>query len=324
MPISATAETALARTEGFDGIIDEVRLYNKPLSAAEIADIALVFLPIGDKSTSEGEELSFAVRTKSGSNAEITDNNLPSTPYLASNIFRWTPDYNDAGVYEVEFTAPHGGSVDFETITVTVTDSQQQGPVGYWRFDDNIGDIAYDSSIIGNTGYLRNGLAWDSGRINGALAFSVSNDAVEIQTTAFNPHSGTIAMWVYPQIQTLSRHYLFGHADNGLTDRLQLYLKYGNLCLGLGDSHETKMDIQQLYTDQWYHVAVTWSNASYNVYVNGVLMASGTYSGLSAFTKNADIGNNGMTRDKAFNGKIDEVRVYNRALNALEISQLFN
>ena len=100
--------------------------------------------------------------------------------------------------------------------------------------------------------------------------FSVPNDAVEIQTTKLNPQYGTIAMWVYMDKQTLSRHYLFGHASSTLTNRIQLYLKYGNLCLGLGNSHETRMDIQQLQTQQWYHIALTWNEGTYNVYVNGV------------------------------------------------------
>jgi hypothetical protein len=84
------------------------------------------------------------------------------------------------------------------------------------------------------------------------------------------------------------------------------------------------MNIRQLNNNQWCHIALTWSCGSYNVYVNGVLMASGTYSGLTELAGYADIGNNGITRDKAFDGKIDEVRVYNRTLNALEIAQLVN
>ena len=238
------------------------------------------------------------------------------------NTFTWTPNYNHAGTYEVEFTAPHGTSTDFERITVTVTDTQQADPVGYWRFDETSGDTASDSSTTGNTGYLQNGLTWSSGVHNGAVTFSVPNDAVEIQTTKLSPQYGTIAMWVYMDKQTLSRHYLFGHASSTLTNRIQLYLKYGNLCLGLGNSHETRMDIQQLQLQQWYHIALTWNEGTYNVYVNGVLMATGTYSGLTGLADHADIGNNGVTRDKGLNGSIDDVMVYNRALNALEIMSL--
>jgi parallel beta-helix repeat protein len=309
-------------SEAFYGLIDEVRLYNRALSADEVANHALVFLPIGNKTIGEGELLTFPVKTKFGTIVEISDSNLPYIPSFTSNVFTWTPDYDDAGTYEVEFTAPHGSGEDFERITVTVTDTQQQEPVGNWKFNELSGDIASDSSLTGNTGYLQNGLAWSSGIHNGAITFSVPNDAVEIQTTKLNPQYGTIAMWVYMDKQTLSRHYLFGHASPILTNRIQLYLKYGNLCLGLGNSHETCMNIQQLQTQQWYHIALAWSGGTYNVYVDGVLKATGTYTGLTGLADHADIGNNGVTRDKGLNGSIDDVVIYNRALNADEIAQL--
>jgi hypothetical protein len=311
-----------SRTEGFNGLIDEVRLYNKPLVADEINDLALVFLPVGDKTVAEGEQLCFPVRTKSGVIVELSDQNLPSIPTFASNTFRWTPDYDDAGTYEVEFSAQHGSGEDFEKVTVTVLDTQQEEPIGYWNFDETNGEIASDSSSSGNNGSLKNGLAWVSGKTNGAIEFSVPNDAVEIQTANFNPKSGTIAMWVNVTGQTLSRHYLFGHASQALTNRIQLYLKYGQLCLGLGDSHETRMNIQQFENQIWYHIALTWSPTTYNIYINGSPKASGTYTGLTEITGHADIGNNGINRDKALNGKIDDVRIYNRALNVNEISQL--
>jgi hypothetical protein len=152
--------------------------------------------------------------------------------------------------------------------------------------------------------------------------FSVPNDAVEIQTTKMNPQFGTIAMWVYMDKQTMDMHYLFGLASPTLTNRIQLYLKYGNLCLGLGDSHETSTDIQQLQNKKWYHIALTWSKGTYNVYVNGSLKANGAYSGLTGLSDYADIGNNGITREKAFNGSIDDMLIYNRSLEAAEIAQL--
>jgi hypothetical protein len=314
-----------SRTEGFQGLIDEVRIYNRVLTAAEISNLALMFLPIGDKTVAEGDELSFTIRTRPDVTMTLAESNLPSLPSLVSNTFSWTPGYTDAGTYEVEFAAPHGTSMDFEKVTIKVTDTNlpeiNSPPIGYWKFDETSGDIASDSSAYGDTGYLENGLTWGTGKINGAIVFSVPNDAVEIETTNFNLQQGTIAMWVYVQRQTLSRHYFFGHVT-GTTNRIQLYDKYGYLCLGLGDSHETSVNIQRLQNERWYHIVLTWNKPTYNVYVNGVLKASGTYSGLTAFADHADIGNNGFGRDMGLNGKIDDVQIYNRVLNTDEIIRL--
>jgi Concanavalin A-like lectin/glucanases superfamily/Right handed beta helix region/PKD domain len=317
-----------SRTEGFQGLIDEVRIYNRALTAAEISNLALVFLPIGDKIVAEGNELSFAIRTIPGVTMTLADSNLPGLPSFASNTFRWTPGYTNAGTYEVEFTAPHGTSMeDFEKVTITVTDTNlpnniNSPPIGYWKFDETSGNIASDSSASGDTGYLKNGLTWGTGKINGAVVFSVPNDAVEIRTTNFNLQQGTIGMWVYVQKQTLSRHYFFGHIT-ATTNRIQLYDKYGYLCLGLGDSQETSVNIQRLQNKRWYHIVLTWNKPTYNVYVNGALKASGTYSGLTAFADHADIGNNGLGRNMGLNGKIDDAYIYNRVLNADEIIRLY-
>jgi hypothetical protein len=115
------------------GTMDEVRIYNRALSADEVLSIfnedALVFSPIGDKQVDEGSELTFEVIT-TGPNVviNINDHNLPSEPNLFSNIFSWTPTYDDAGSYEVTFEALHGEFIDFETITITV-DNVKQPPL---------------------------------------------------------------------------------------------------------------------------------------------------------------------------------------------------
>lgn len=319
--IGNTGNTS-SRTEGFNGLIDEVRVYNRPLTSGEIADLALVFLPIGDKTVVEGSNLNFTIRTKPGTIVELSSHNLPGAPLLTSNVFTWTPNYSNAGNYEAEFTAPNGSDTDYERINITVIDAQSLGEIGYWKFDETSGETAGDSSSSNNTGYLKNGLDWDSGVTNGAIVFSVPNDAVEVSTANFSTYSGTISMWVYVERQTMSRHYLFGHADQNLNNRIQLYLKYGSLCVGLSDSHETQTNIYTLENQRWYHVALTWSSTSYRVYVDGAARVVGAFPGLTGFADYADIGNNGIYRNKALNGKIDDVRIYNRALSSSEIAQL--
>jgi heat shock protein HspQ len=323
--IGNTGNTS-SRTEGFQGLIDEVRIYNRALTETEISNLALVFLPIGDKTVAEGNELKFAIRTIPNTTMTLADSNLPGSPSFASNTFKWTPGYTNAGTYEVEFASPHGTSMDFEKVAITVTDTKlpdiNSPPIGYWKFNESSGSIASDSSANGDTGYLKNGAAWGTGKIYGAVVFSAPNDAVEIKTTNFNLQQGTIEMWVYVQKQTLPSHYFFGHVTN-TTNRIQLYDKNGYLCLGLGDSLDTRVNIQRLRNRIWYHIVLTWNKSAYNVYVNGMLKASGTYSGLTAFADHADIGNNGLGRDMGLNGKIDDMRIYNRALNANEIIQLY-
>jgi len=136
-------------------------------------------------------------------------------------------------------------------------------------------------------------------------------------------------MWgkLPPDPQAPATRYFFGHTTIPVwNSRIQLYMDDADtvLDLGLGDSHNRHKDIMSLTAETWYHVALTWDGGNYAVYVNGEEKANGSYIGLDALNTVADIGNDGNTdgRTEAFNGLLDDVRIYDRALSADEISQL--
>jgi len=209
-------------------------------------------------------------------------------------------------------------------------------PVGYWTLDEGSGTIAVDSSRSGGNDGILNGTAmsWASGKIGGALSFDgrASNaDYVEISTTCISLTAGTVAMWgqLGPEPQAPDTRYFFGHTTiPPWSNRIQLYMDSAdtNLDLGLGDSHNRHKDIEVLATETWYHVALTWDGANYVVYVNGEEKATGSYTGLDTLNTVADIGNDGRNdetnRTEAFNGLLDDVRIYDVALPAAEIAKL--
>ncbi len=81
-----------------------------------------------------------------------------------------------------------------------------------------------------------------------------------------------------------------------------------------------------LVTDAWYHVAGTFDNTTKtaNIYVNGILEKSNTLAGNFVLnhdsTQNVYIGRTGQPLDSRFNGTIDEIRIWNRALSPEEIN----
>jgi hypothetical protein len=114
------------RNEGFNGLIDKVRMYNRALSAGEVSylfniDSPFAFAPIGDKTVDEASNLNFTVETANPNiNVNLSDHNLPSQPDFTNNTFNWIPTYDDAGRYAATFTAQNGMLEDTETITITV------------------------------------------------------------------------------------------------------------------------------------------------------------------------------------------------------------
>ncbi len=231
----------------------------------------------------------------------------------------------NTGIHTVALTVTDdGGLTDIDTVTITVSAKPDDtGIVAWWKFDEGSGNIAQDSSGNSNTGTLY-GSTWASG---GRLYFDGADDAVEVPTMNWNAASGTIAILVNAESFSNTKHFLFGHATQPWSNRIQLYCNSsGGLTLGLGDNSSLHTNIQDLSPNQWYHVALIWDSGNYTVYIDGIEKAIGMYTGLNTLNAFADIGNNGniSARSEAFAGLIDDVRIYNRALAANEVAALYD
>jgi unsaturated chondroitin disaccharide hydrolase len=222
--------------------------------------------------------------------------------------------------------------VDANDFAVFASDwqlSADTGLIGCWGFEEGAGSTTADDSNNGNTGRLIGPAAWTTaGRSDNAIVFDGNTAAVELSTAQMDANAGTLSLWVYPLAFTGMPQYLFGHTSaDTWTDRIQLFLNdsTGSLNLGLGDSHWTRADIAPLEKNKWHHVVLTWDHGTYSVFVNGVLRATGSYTALTQFASFADIGNDGNTlyRNESFDGIIDEVRLYNRAVSAPESDRLY-
>jgi hypothetical protein len=205
--------------------------------------------------------------------------------------------------------------------------------IGWWKLDGN----ANDSAGI-NHGILVGDLQWVSeGYDGGALSFDeTTGDAnyVEISTADISLSAGTVTIWakLAPDPQPRTTRYFFGHTTIPVwNNRIQLYMDESDtwLDLGLGDSHFRQEDIINLTTETWYHIALTWDGSNYVVYVNGQDKANGSYTGLDALNTVADIGNNGGNDDdrgrtEAFNGLLDDVTIWDIALTAKDVLDIYN
>jgi hypothetical protein len=189
-----------------------------------------------------------------------------------------------------------------------------------------------DSSGSDNTGVLYNCPTWQpfGGKTNGTLEFNGDNTGVQVSTSGMNHLRGTVSLWAYAinfDGNAPLHHYLFGHTTSQVstswTDKIQLYTyeQSNRLFLGLGDTHNKHADIEFLDTLRWYHIAMTWNGMDYVVYVDGTPKANGSYTGLSALGSIADIGNTGNIayRIESWHGLIDDVRIYDRVLDANDI-----
>jgi len=199
------------------------------------------------------------------------------------------------------------------------------GLVVHWAFDEGSGSTAFDS-VGTNDGTLQNmdpATDWVTGQFGGALDFDGVNDGVRVSADPVLDITGneiTISLW------------LNGHAANPEG----VVIEKGAWHLRVQDSSTSArffLDTSSGATQHnvsfnwapntWYHFVGVYDGAQMRVYINNSeigapLAKTGT---IDSSSTDLLIGNRGLNY---FNGIIDDVRVYERALSVSEIGDLYN
>lgn len=207
--------------------------------------------------------------------------------------------------------------------------SLKSGLVGWWTMDgqDVNNTTIQDKSGIGNNltrggasnffapGKIGQGYKSISGIINSAVKNSPSNDLIIGNT-------GTISVWFRPTSLNLpaAAHYIASYSPGDQT-RGWLFNQFGADWLIYWVGGAAKITVSNIFTvNKWYHLVVTNQNGALTAYVNNVSMGTGTSGGAITTTQQFAVGNGALSPA----GIIDDVRIYNRALSATEVLELFN
>lgn len=213
--------------------------------------------------------------------------------------------------------------------------SSHAGLVGHWKLDETSGTTAVDSSDSGIDGTYTNGpLLGVTGARGHAADFDGVNDHVTISGGSdFNiTQSVTVSCWAKSNSPTWSgdgclvskRDQFYLHPNVGATT---IYM--GADVVGSGDKTASVNMGAIGSIQQWRHYVgvYDYENAEVRLYVDGVLRAttsvtSGTL--LQSDTGALTIGwDDGITGTRYFDGQIDDVRLYDKALSEAEIAELY-
>jgi len=235
------------------------------------------------------------------------------------------------------------GLLFFQTRTARADGSPylNEGLVVYYTFDADFGDVAYDSSGLGNEGTIL-GASWTEGRYESGLNFDGIIDYVNCGTlenfgsTALEGAT-TYAFWLKTSQTDPSK--VTGTVNNGYTTALAVELnnpETDKLSLYLRDN-ETKIlsgyskDSFDFTGTGWHHFALIADAKNNNLtfFIDGTPIAVAytqqeSPSAFSDFDYPLVIGawNCWRAIESFFEGIIDEVRIYNRALSPGEIKSL--
>ena len=219
------------------------------------------------------------------------------------------------------------GNLSAYSNIVTATTATSTGLVAAYSFNEGTGTSVADASGNGNSGTL-SGATWVAGKYGGALNFNGASNVVVINNSSSLALTNrmTLEAWVMPTVAQSGWRTIMQKE----TDAYFLHASGGGAALAptAGGTFNGALDYfaapTALAVNTWSHVALTWDGSIMRLYINGVEAASKSRTGtLQSTTTPLRIGGN-SPYGEFFLGRIDEVRIYNRALSAAEIQTDMN
>ncbi|MDD5623404.1 MAG: hypothetical protein PHI23_01695, partial [Candidatus Peribacteraceae bacterium] len=205
----------------------------------------------------------------------------------------------------------------------------------YWKFDEGTGTSAADSTSYNNLGTLENGAAWTSSAPSlsydnpGALSFDGTDDYVavpDVTGLSFSSTPFSVVAWVYPETLGIDRQVVSKGYD-GTNTEWEIKTTTADGKVGFRSWNGANIGVQSLnplVAGTWTHVAGVYDGTNWSIFLDGVLDNSVADIAPVLTTRPVYIGAvdaNG-TPAQFWEGMIDDVRVYGRALTCDEIADM--
>lgn len=335
----------------FSGQLDEISLYRRPLNPEEVYNIyasaSVGKCPDANNLTVyAGPSVSIATNTAllsglvdengqpAGANVQMqwTEYAGPGPVAFGNPTSAATPvTFSANGIYILQLSANNGveessGLVEVR-VNVPCDDVDLSGLSAWWPADGTAQEV-----MSGNTAILGGSTGYATGEVATAFNFDGVDDYVWAPAaTNYNVGASsaglTIEFWMNPN--SFQNGSVLGWANSIRVERetfnwtgsmLRCYLGTGGLYV------QTSGNVWNNTSWKWTHVAVTYDKTSgqANIYVNGSLQGSANV-GTSPMTT-ADDFYMGQVPGSAnsYSGQLDEISLWDRPLNAADISAIYN
>jgi hypothetical protein len=204
--------------------------------------------------------------------------------------------------------------------------AQDPNLIGWWKLDETSGSIAADSSGYGNDGALVGDPQWISGYIDGALDLDGDGDYVDCGYDPIFDVSDELTVATWLTVRSIPTQWVSVVAKGEFSWRISNNDSAPSFHFGITLWSEPSPSINGNTTvglEEWHHVAGTYDGADISLYLDGELDGTvSTTSSIGVNTANVYIGENPEAAGRHWDGFIDDVRIYNRALSQAEIAAL--
>jgi len=203
-----------------------------------------------------------------------------------------------------------------------------QNPIAHWKLDEGSGTTAQDSSGNGNTGTIY-GATWVIGKYGNGLSFDGGDDYISAGT-GYRPTTAiTVAFWIYPRALAdgaglvADLNYNDGAYYGILWDIDSDGITWWRAGEGNPGDAVANSPAGTLATNQWIHLAVTWENNITKFYKNGIQLTTSGSTNAAQISYTGAPGLEIAVNQQYLNATLDDIRIYNRALNQSEIQALY-
>jgi serine/threonine protein kinase len=307
---------------------DPDRRYPSPGELAREIDNYLKGLPLSVRPRARIYQITSLVRTH---RLAVAGAGLLIFAALAGLYIDWTVNWGRTQVIPGPGTGLMQESPAQQSASVSQTSSSVpiDGLIAHWALDESTGEVASDSTGA-HHGILRGNPTWvpNGGKIGGAMEFDGVDDCIVIQRAGVaDLQQFTLAFWVKPKNLSAERIQQFAGLclqkavvrHDGITGlgRRQLHFLIRKPDGTFGDVRVNDV----LKEGVFQHIAATYDGKVMRVYLNGRLLSS-SVQGVPLAVQQTDFVHISSLPPEAFEGLLDDVRIYDRALGDSEITGL--
>jgi hypothetical protein len=196
-------------------------------------------------------------------------------------------------------------------------------PIGHWPLD---GD-AVDLSGNGNDGVLMGDPQFAAGMVGEAIDLDGVDDYVDLGNADLFDITGamTVACWIKVDVFDKDWQAIVTHGDSSW----RIHRSGGTDNIAWGTSGAPTADITgtaNVNDAEWHHIAGVFTGTQKFLYVDGAVDASGDFAGSinSSAVHSVNIGENNQATGRYFDGLIDDVRIYDVGIHALQVRDLMS
>jgi hypothetical protein len=239
------------------------------------------------------------------------------------------------GVDQIGVMVPGDGYQVHVNAPVTLRYGADSGELGRWTFDGASSSTVADETGNGNDGTVFGATVSSDARQGKSMKFDGVDDHVDVGSIDVESNEMTIAAWFKADdFEETDGHILAkGTAPNlqqivwmlGTDNNNGIKLRFRVRTNG-AEAASLEASSGNIQTGEWVHAVGRYDGSSMTLFKNGVRVGSMPHSGTVAVNPNAPvwIGDVSGSVRKPFDGVIDDVRLYDRALSDEQIQSLYH